>query len=93
MSATEQGVLFAILELTKNGLVPTVEMIGATAQLHCSTASKIANQLADRGIVLREQLVASHGRGYRYCYRPRLMIGEILPFCGPVDVKPAEVTA
>src|SRR5215469_3255793 len=77
MKAQHLGVLFAIILLDKSGTEPTTKNISNFLTMVGSNVSRIANRLAALGVVSRQQMRASHGKGHQYCYRPVLTAEQV----------------
>jgi purine nucleoside phosphorylase len=64
------GVLLCIIALDAAGEPVTAQAVCDFTSMHASHVTKIVNKLMEFGVLDREKILASHGRGHRYRYYP-----------------------
>ena len=72
------GILLSIIVISGAGERATIQAIGHLTGMHISHVSKIAGKLFELGVVEREKTVASHGRGYQYCFHPIMNLSQLV---------------
>jgi len=79
------GVLLCIIVLDAAGERATPQAVERLTDMHASHILKVANKLVDLGLLEREKIVASHGKGHQNHYRPIMNLSQIVRDASPVD--------
>jgi len=80
MKGNHYATLFAIIALVEAGKDATAKEIADITLMHADSAARIANHLFELGVVERDRIVASHGKGHQYRYRSLIGVKGLLPF-------------
>jgi hypothetical protein len=70
LRAQHLGIYYAILALTEIGEPATANAIADFVKLATSHVNAAAKRLLELGVLERDRIPASHGRSFRYIYRP-----------------------
>ncbi|SDR63328.1 hypothetical protein SAMN05519103_08496 [Rhizobiales bacterium GAS113] len=92
MKLQHYGLYCAITQITRDLNEPTTSNIAKFSGIHTVLVTKMANNLAKLGLVDREIVRATHGKGHQYLYRPIADVRKIHSLAGidtPFD-KPLE---
>ena len=80
MHTGHYAALFIIIVLNEVGREATAKAIAGITLMHPDSATRAANELVELGLVRRDEIVASHGKGRRYSYFPLIGVTGFLPF-------------
>jgi predicted transcriptional regulator len=74
------GVLLVIMALTEARIEATANAIASIALMRANSVTRALNDLFQLGLVRRDQIVASHGKGHQYRYFALTGVAGLLPF-------------